>query len=332
MRLAINGMGRVGRLLLRQLARCPEVELVAVNDLMPAKTLAHLVRHDSVHGWASFRVRAEGETLWLGDRPVPVFQEADPTRVPFPQRGAEGVVECTGRFTDRAGALLHLRDGVKHVVVSAFMTDPDFTVLPGLNDAELDLERHRILAMGSAASHGLAMMAEVLHRGFGLRHGLFTVVQSYTSDQSLLDLPHEDPRRARAASQSMIPARTTAARSVDLALPALRGRLAGTAVRVPTPDGLLTDLTAWVERGITAEAVNGAFREAAQGPLNGLLEVLDEELVSTDLLGMEASCLFDPFLTRVMEGPLVKIHGWCDNEWAYVTRLRELLLRLEARP
>lgn len=328
MKLAINGLGRIGRLVLRHLVQVPGLEIVGVNDLAEARILAHLIKHDSVHGRAKFSVEAEAEALILEGARIPVFREADPARLPFGRLGAELVLECTGRFTDRAGASAYLRDGVARVLISAPSEDADRTLVLGVNEPTLNLAADRIISAASCTTNGLAIMAKVLDDAFGLEYGLMTAVHSYTSDQNILDLPHEDLRRARAASMSMIPTSTGAAQAISLVLPHLQGRLDGIAVRVPTPDVSLTDLTVLLARHVTREAVNRAFETAATGPFRGYLEVLEEELVSTDFVGSEASCLFDPFLTKVMDGTMAKVHGWYDNEWGYAARLRDLALLL----
>lgn len=332
MKLAINGLGRIGRLALRQLVKVPGLQIVGVNDLAEARILAHLIKHDSVHGQADFSVGAEADVLILDGVRIPVFRERDPRELPFGRLGARLVLECTGRFTDRAGAATHLREGVDRVLISAPSEDADRTLVLGVNESTLDRDRDRIISAASCTTNGLAIMAKVLDEAFGLEYGLMTAVHSYTSDQNILDLPHEDLRRARAASMSMIPTSTGAAQAIGLVLPHLQGRLDGIAVRVPTPDVSLTDLTALLGRPATKEDVNRAFEAAAAGPLKGFLEVLQEELVSTDLVGREASCLFDPFLTKVMDGSMVKVHGWYDNEWGYAARLRDLALLLLGAP
>jgi len=328
LKLAINGLGRIGRLVLRHLARVPGLQVVGVNDRAEARVLAHLIKHDSVHGRAGFDIASEGEALVLEGQRIPVFREADPGDLPFGRLGATLVLECTGRFTERASVSAHLRDCVTRVLVSAPMEDADRTLVLGVNEGTLDLTRDEVISAASCTTNGLAIMAKVLDEAFGLEYGLLTAVHSYTSDQHILDLPHEDLRRARAASMSMIPTTTGAQKTIGLVLPHLQGRLDGIAVRVPTPDVSLTDLTALLRRNVTRDEVNGAFEMAARGPLRGYLEVLEEELVSTDLVGREASCLFDPFLTKVMDGRMVKIHGWYDNEWGYAARMKELALLL----
>lgn len=332
MKLAINGLGRIGRLVLRQLVKVPGLQIVGVNDRTEARILAHLIKHDSVHGQAVFSVGCEGETLILAGVRIPVFREPQPASLPFGQLGARLVLECTGRFTDRVSAAAHLRGSVERVLISAPTEDADRTLVLGVNEATFDPTSDRILSAASCTTNGLAIMAKVLEDAFGLEYGLMTAVHSYTSDQNILDLPHEDLRRARAASMSMIPTSTGAIQAMDQVLPHLRGRLDGIAVRVPTPDVSLTDFTALLRTSVTREAVNEAFNRAAQGSLRGYLEILEEELVSTDLVGREASCLFDPFLTKVMNGTMVKVHGWYDNEWGYAARLKDLALLVLGAP
>jgi len=332
-KLAINGLGRIGRLALRQLLKIPALELLAVNDLTDARTLAHLIKHDSVHGEADFPVSCEGDFLILDGQRIRVFSERDPAALPFGSLGVRTVLECTGRFAPRELAARHLQGSVERVIVSSPSSDADRTLVLGVNDQAWEPATDRILSAGSCTTNCLAPMVKVLDDAFGLEYGLMTTVHSYTSDQNILDLPHEDLRRARAASMSMIPTSTGAAEAIGQVLPHLEGRLKGIAVRVPTPDVSLTDLTAMLRKPVHREEVNAAFGAAAlAGPLSGYLEVLDEELVGPDLVGRSASCLFDPFLTRVMNGTMVKVHGWYDNEWAYAARLKDLCLRmLEAR-
>jgi len=324
---AINGMGRIGRLTLRQLVKVPEVRIVAVNDLTDAATLAHLLKYDTVHGQADVPVRAENDHLIVAGHRIRVFSEPAPGSVPFGALGAELVLECTGRFTRRQEASLHLRDGVGQVLISDASPDADRTVVLGVNEGALDLERDRIISGASCTATCLAPMVKVLDEAFGLDHGFMTTIHSYTNDQRILDLPHEDLRRARAAALNMIPTSTGAARSLGLILPHLEGRLDGLAVRVPTPDVSIVDLTATLHRDATLSAIDAAFRAAAAaGPLAPYLEVLDAELVSADLVGSAASCLYDPFLTKVLGPRLVKVFGWYDNEWGYAARLRDLCL------
>lgn len=327
MKVALNGLGRIGRLALRRLVLCPEVEVVAVNDQADARTLAHLVKHDTVHGLAPFAVGVEGEALRAAGRLIPVLREADPAALPFGDLGATLVLECTGRFVQREQAQAHLQGSVQRVLVGAPMADADRTLVLGINDRDLR-PTDRILSAGSGTLGCLAPVAKVLDDAFGLRQALITVVHSYTADQRILDLPHADLRRARAAGQSMIPTASSAPGALAQVLPHLAGRVEGIAVRVPTPDVSLLECTVRLEREATPEAVNAAFTAAAEGPLAGLVAVLDEELVSADLVGRTESALLDPFLTVAVAPDTVKLVAWYDNEAAYAARLVELALEL----
>ena len=326
--IAIHGLGRIGRLALRRLARVPGLPLAAVNELADARTLVHLLKHDTVHGPCPFSVAFEEGALLLDGRRVPLLREADPERLPFGALGARVVLDCTGRCADRASAARHLRNGVTRVLVSAPLPDADATLAPGVNDEAFDPSRHTVLSAGSGTTQALAPVAKVLDESFGIAHALVTAVHAYTNDQNILDLPNRTLRYARAATLSMIPAPSRAPEALPRVLPGLEGRLSGGAVRVPTPDVSLLDLGALLKRSATAEDVNAALRAAAEGPLRGYLEVLDEELVSADLVGREASSLVDPFLTRVSGGRLAKVYAWYDNEAAYAARLAELALRI----
>jgi len=324
-KVAINGLGRIGRLVLRQLMKAPHVQVVAVNDLTDAATLAHLMKYDSVHGHADFSVAADGNHLVLEGRRIRVYAEKDPHLIPFGQLGAQVVLECTGIFTKKKDASNHLHGSVSHVIISAPADDADRTVVMGINEGALDLEKERVLSNASCTTNCLAPMVQVLDQAFGVEHGLMTTVHSYTNDQRILDLPHKDLRRARAAALSMIPTSTGAAKAISLVLPHLKGKLDGVAVRVPTPDVSLTDLTAILKADATVASVNEAFLKASvEGPLAPYLDVMKDELVSVDLIGCEASCTFDPFLTRAMGPRMVKVFGWYDNEFGYATRLMDL--------
>ncbi len=330
-RVAINGLGRIGRLTLRHLMQDSRVQVVAVNDLADAATLAHLLQYDSVHGRAAFSVAAEGGHLVLAGQRIPVHTERDPRHLPFGALGAQVVLECTGQFTRRAEAAAHLRGTVAHVLVSAPSDDADRTVVLGVNEGSMELAKDRVISCASGTTHGLAPLVKVLDGTFGLEYGFVTAVHSYTNDQRILDLPHEELRRARAATLSMIPTRSGAAGILSRILPHLEGRLEGLAIRVPTPDVSLVDLTATLKEDASLAAVHGAFRAAAgSGPLAPYLEVLDAELVSADLVGSSASCLYDPFLTKVLGPRLIKVFGWYDNEWGYAARLEDLCLHVLA--
>lgn len=331
-KVAINGLGRVGRLALRHLLKVPHVQVVAVNDLTDAATLAHLMKYDSVHGQADFPVASDGGFLVLDGHRIRVLAEKDPQMVPFGDLGAQVVLECTGRFTRRAKAAMHLRNSVTHVIVSAPSPDADCTVVMGINDGSFDPTRDRVISNASCTTHCLAPVVKVLDDTFGLDRGFLTTVHSYTNDQRILDLPHHDLRRARAAAMSMIPTTSGAPGAIGLVLPHLKGRLDGLAVRVPTPDVSIVDLTAVLESDATLEGVHAAFRRAAeQGPLASYLDVLDAELVSVDLVGSTASALYDPFLTKLLGPRMVKVFAWYDNEYAYAARLKDLCIHVLER-
>lgn len=335
MKVAINGLGRVGRLVLRHLMQFSQVQVVAVNDLTDAATLAHLLQYDSVHGRPPFRVATEGNLLLLEGQRIQVHGESDPGRLPFGRAGAQVVLECTGCFTRHVQAAAHLRDGVGHVLVSAPSEDADRTIVLGVNEAALIPASDRVISAADSATHGLAFLVQVLDGAFGLDYGFHTTVRSYTSDQRILDLPHADLRLARAAALSMIPTTSPAARELGRVLPHLADRLGGLSVRVPTPDVSLVELTATLRSEATPAAVEAAFRQAAvEGPLAPYLDVLEAELVSADLVGRPASAIYDPYLTKVLGPRFVKVFAWYDNEWAYAARLAELCVHVleRARP
>jgi glyceraldehyde 3-phosphate dehydrogenase len=324
-KVAINGLGRIGRLVLRQLMQTPHVQVVAVNDLTDAATLAHLMKYDSIHGQAPFPVAADGNFLVLGGHRIRVYAERDPQLIPFGALGAEIVLECTGIFTKKKDASAHLQGSVKLVIISAPADDADQTIVMGVNETNIDVSKQTVLSNASCTTNCLAPLVKVLDDHFGLDYGFMTTVHSYTNDQRILDLPHKDLRRARAAALSMIPTSTGAAKAIGLVLPHLKGRLDGVAVRVPTPDVSLTDLTATLKSDTTVESVNAAFRKAAEsGPLSPYLTVLEDELVSADLIGNPHSCIFDPFLTKQLGPRMVKVFGWYDNEYGYSARLKDV--------
>ncbi|GLH68880.1 glyceraldehyde-3-phosphate dehydrogenase [Geothrix rubra] len=331
-KVAINGLGRIGRLALRHLVKAPHVQVVAVNDLTDAATLAHLMKYDSVHGQADFPVASDGGFLVLDGRRIRVYAEKDPQLIPFGSLGAQVVLECTGRFTRRAQAAAHLQNGVSHVLISAPSADADRTVVMGVNEGSLDLAKERVLSNASCTTNCLAPVVKVLDDAFGLDHGFMTTVHSYTNDQRILDLPHKDLRRARAAALSMIPTSSGAPKAIGLVLPHLKGRLDGLAVRVPTPDVSIVDLTATLKSDATLDGIHAAFRKAAaQGPLAPYLEVLEAELVSVDLVGNPASALYDPFLTKLLGPRMIKVFAWYDNEFGYAARLKDLCLHVLER-
>jgi len=333
MKVAVNGLGRIGRQVLRRIQRTPGLELVAVNDLGELAGLAHLVQFDSLHGRAGFPVGHEDGCLLLDRTPVPCFREPDPLRLPFAQLGAQVVLECTGRCSDRAQAARHLQAGVPRVLIGGPAPDADLTVVLGVNEARLDPDPPAVLAAGCATTQALALLLRVLDLAFGVRAALATAVESYGNDQRILDLPHPDLRMARAAAASMIPAPSSAAASLDRILPHLAGRMDVQAIRVPTPDVGLVDLSVTLARDATPAALLAAFRAAAgTPPMAGLLEVLEAPLVSSDLRGGTASCVLDALLTKVMAPRFVKVFGWFDNEVAYAARLVDLCLRLKGIP
>ncbi|WP_409056112.1 type I glyceraldehyde-3-phosphate dehydrogenase [Streptomyces sp. SYP-A7185] len=327
-RVGINGFGRIGRTYLRAAleradAGTQDVEVVAVNDVTPPATLAHLLEFDSTFGRLGRPVGHDDGSITVDGRRIIVTAERDPAALRWADHGAEVVVESTGRFRDRDSAALHLKNGARTVLLSAPGKDADATLVMGVNDDTYDQERDRIVSAASCTTNCVVPMVKVLHEAFGVEQGVMTTIHGYTNDQSLLDGPHKDLRRARSAALSIIPTSTGAARAVGLALPELAGALDGIAVRVPVEDGSLTDLTVVLGRAVTADEVNAAFVEAANGPLNGILRVSKAPIVSRDVIGDPASCVFDPALTQA-SGTLVKVFGWYDNEWGYTNRLLDL--------
>jgi glyceraldehyde 3-phosphate dehydrogenase len=336
LRFGINGLGRIGRALLRLTWNRPEVELAAVNDVVPAHVLARLLARDSVHGpFFAGQVRGDEDGLEIAGRRIPVYQEPDPARIGWDGDGIEVVIEATGKLLRRDQATAHLRGAVRQVVLSA-NADPgspaDFTVCLGLNEAGLAPSRQPVISNASCTTNCLALVAKVLHDSFGVRRALMNTVHSYTENQRLLDLPHPDPRRSRAAMLNMIPTSTTAPHSLGLLLPELAGRVEGFAVRVPTPAVAMLDLVAELEQETHVEAVRRAFREAAENGMVDLLAVTEEELVSSDFIGTPHSAVVDLPLIQVADGRLARVVAWYDNEWGYANRLADLLVRLSKHP
>jgi glyceraldehyde 3-phosphate dehydrogenase len=335
-RVAINGFGRIGRGLLRAArAQDIDIEVVAVNDLCDAATLVHLLRHDSIYGEFAGEVDVRGDQIVIDGRAVPALAQTDPAQLPWRELDVEVVIESTGHLRTRAGAAGHLQAGARKVIISAPAKgeEPvDATVVLGVNfEGDYDPERHHILSMASCTTGCLAPAAKVLHETVGIRHGLMTTIHAYTADQNLQDGPHKDLRRARAAALNLVPTSTGAAKALGLVIPELAGRLNGFAVRVPTPTGSLVDLTFEAERATSVEEVNAAFaRRADSGALSGILGYTEEPIVSSDIVGSSYSSLFDAGLTAVVDGSLVKIVSWYDNEWGYATRLAELAARVLA--
>lgn len=325
-RVGINGFGRIGRNVFRASLNEPGLEFVAINDITDAKTLAHLLRYDSVHGQLDADIVAEDNALIVNGKRIEIIQERDPGKLPWGNLGVDIALESTGLFTAREQASLHLSAGAKKVIISAPAKNPDITVCYGVNHTNYDPTSHHIISNASCTTNCLSPVAKVLHESFGITHGLMTTVHAYTNDQRILDLPHSDIRRARAAAQSMIPTSTGAARAVGEVLPELKGKLDGMAVRVPTANVSVVDLVAELGRTASADAVNDAMRTAAEGPLKGVLQYCEEELVSVDFNGNPHSSIFDSALTKVMDGNFVKVLSWYDNEWGFSNRMRDMTL------
>lgn len=332
-KVGINGFGRIGRNVLRAALQrgARDVDFVAVNDITSPETLAHLFKYDSVLGNLADEVAVDGDGLRVGERRFRVLSERDPAALPWRDLGVDIVVESTGLFTKREDAGRHLAAGAKTVIISAPAKGPDLTLVLGVNDERYDPARHRIISNASCTTNCLAPVARVLHESFGLRRGWMTTVHSYTNDQKLLDLPHKDLRRARAAGVSMIPTTTGAAAAVGQVLPELQGRLDGIAMRVPTPNVSVVDLVAQLDRKAGAEEVNAAFAAAAGGPLAGILALSEEPLVSIDFKGDPHSSIVDASYTRVMEGDFIKVLSWYDNEWGYSCRCVDLVRLIAGR-
>lgn len=327
-KVAINGFGRIGRNFFRACRGHKEIEIVAVNDLTDSKTLAHLLKYDSVHGVFGAEVKPLDGAISVDGKEIKVLAVTTPEKLPWKDLGVEIVLESTGRFTDKASASKHLEAGAKWVIISAPAKEPDVTVCMGVNEDMLDPGKHRIISNASCTTNCLAPVAKVLHTEFGIQRGLMTTIHSYTNDQRILDLPHKDLRRARAAAMSMIPTTTGAARAVGLVLPELKGKLDGMSIRVPTPNVSVVDLVAELKKDVTVEAVNAALKKASEGPMKGVLLYTEEPVVSIDFNGNPHSSIVDSQLTRVIEGRMVKVIAWYDNEWGYSSRIRDLILHI----
>jgi glyceraldehyde 3-phosphate dehydrogenase len=330
-KIAINGFGRVGRAAFRAASeRDADLEWVAINDLADGAALAHLLQHDSVYGRFAENVEASEGVICVGDDRIPVFSESDPAGLPWQELEVDVVLECTGRFRSRGDAAAHLETGARKVIVSAPMKDADATVVLGVNFEEAyDPESHDVVSNASCTTNCLAPVAKVLHETVGIRHGQMTTIHAYTSDQRLIDLPHKDFRRARAAAINLIPTSTGAAKAIGLVIPELAGKLSGFAVRAPIPTGSIVDLTIEAERATSAEEINAAFRERADvGALEGILAYSEDPLVSSDIVASPYSAVFDAPLTTVVDGTQVKVIAWYDNEWGYSNRLVELATRV----
>ncbi|HEY7820276.1 MAG TPA: type I glyceraldehyde-3-phosphate dehydrogenase [Vicinamibacteria bacterium] len=327
-KVGINGFGRIGRNVFRASIHDQEIDVVAANDVTDAETLAHLLKYDSVLGNLKEEVRAEGDTIIAGEESFKVLKEKDPANLPWKALGVDIVLESTGLFTNRPDAAKHITAGAKKVIISAPAKGEDLTIVIGVNDDMYDPAKHHVVSNASCTTNCLAPVVKVLHEKFGMKKGIMTTIHSYTNDQKLLDLPHKDLRRARAAALSMIPTTTGAAIAVTKVLPELEGRLDGISVRVPTPNVSLTDLTAWLDNKVSAEDVNQAFEDAARGDLKGILAVTHEELVSSDFRGNSNSSIVDAPFTKIVDGDAVKVLSWYDNEWGFSCRVIDLIHRM----
>ena len=327
-KVGINGFGRIGRNIMRAALAHHDVDVVAVNDITDAATLAHLLKYDSVLGNLTVPVSASGDTITVGSDKFKVLAQKDPAALPWKDLGVDIVFESTGKFTKRDDAAKHLAAGARKVIITAPATNPDVTVVLGVNEGDYDGSKHHIISNASCTTNCLAPVAKVLHETFGIKKAWMTTVHAYTNDQNLLDLPHKDLRRARAAAMSIIPTTTGAAKAVGEVLPALKGKLDGISMRVPTPNVSVVDLAALVDKKVTAEQVNAALKGAAEGAMKGIMQFVTEPLVSIDFRGNPHSSIVDAPYTKVMDGDFVKVLAWYDNEWGYSSRCVDLLKKL----
>ena len=325
-RVAINGFGRIGRQVLRAAKETgATLDFVAINDLTDTKTLAHLFKYDSIHGTFDGEVSSTADSITVNGDTIKVFAQKDPAALPWKDLSVDVVLEATGRFTNAPDARKHIDGGARKVIISAPAKGEDITIVMGVNHHKYDAAAHHIISNASCTTNCLVPMVKVVRDAFGFRHGSMVTIHSYTNDQQILDLPHKDLRRARAAALSIIPTTTGAAKATSLVIPEVKGKIDGIAIRVPTPDVSLTELTVEVEKATTVDEVNAAFRAAAEGPLKGILAYTEVELVSTDYIGNPHSCIIDAKSTNVIDGTLVKLSGWYDNEWGYSSRCVDLL-------
>jgi glyceraldehyde 3-phosphate dehydrogenase len=330
-KVGINGFGRIGRNVVRAGLHRSDVEFVAVNDLTDTKTLAHLLKYDSVLGTLKEEVTCDADSITVGGKKIKVFATKDPAELDWTSVGAQIVVESTGRFTDAKDACKHLRGSVKKVIISAPAKNEDVTLVLGVNDSAYDPAKHNILSNASCTTNCLAPVVKVIHEAFGIKKGSMTTIHSYTNDQNVLDFPHKDLRRARAAALNMIPTTTGAAKAIGLVMPQLKGKLDGYSMRVPTPDVSVVDLVAVLDKPATAEAVNAALKSASEGALKGILGYTDDPVVSTDMLHNPNSSIVDGQMTKVLDGDLLKIVSWYDNEWGYSCRVVDLVAFLVSK-
>jgi len=332
-KVGINGFGRIGRLVFRAAVKDPNIEIVAVNDLTDPATLAHLLKYDSVHKRFDGTVEAVDEGFLVDGKLVKVLSDRDPGALPWGALGVDVVVESTGFFTDATKAAAHRTAGARKVIISSPASNEDITIVMGVNDDLYDADKHHIISNASCTTNCLAPFAKVLHDEFGIKHGLMNTIHSYTNDQNILDLPHKDLRRARAAAMSIIPTSTGAAKALGLVLPDLKGRVDGMSMRVPTPDGSVVDLVCELGKKVTKDEINAAMKAAAEGPMKGILEYCTDPIVSVDVVGNPASSVFDSLQTMVMdggwlEGSFVKCVSWYDNEWGYSNRVVDLIRKI----
>ncbi len=331
MRIAINGFGRIGRNILRASLESENLEFVAINDLTDAKTLAHLLKYDSVFGILEKDVTCTENTITVGGKDIAIVSERDPSKLPWREYDVDLVMECTGLFTAREKASAHLEAGAKKVIISAPAKEPDVTVCMGVNEGSYDPTCHNIVSNASCTTNCLSPVAKVLVDEFGIKRGLMTTIHAYTNDQKILDLPHSDLRRARAAGLSMIPTTTGAAKAVSLVIPELKGKLDGLAVRVPTPNVSLVDLVVELEKDVSEQDVNDAVKNASEGSLKGILQYCDEPLVSIDFKRNPHSSIFDALSTKVLSSRMVKVFAWYDNEWGFSCRMRDLACLIDSK-
>jgi glyceraldehyde 3-phosphate dehydrogenase len=329
-RIGINGFGRIGRLVLRAGHDDPGLEFVAINDITDARTLAHLLKYDSIHGIFNADVKDDKNSINVDGKSISIYAERDPAGIPWGDHGVDVVVESTGLFRSREAAGKHLQAGARKVLISAPAKGHDGTFVQGVNFDQFDAKKHSIISIGSCTTNCLAPVVKVLHNTFGIARGFMTTIHAYTNDQKILDLPHKDLRRARAAALSMIPTTTGAAKAIAEVIPEMKGRLDGVAVRVPTPVGSLVDLVADLEKEASVESVNSAMRKAADGPMKGILQYTEDPIVSVDIVGNPHSSIFDALSTMVTGGNMVKVFSWYDNEWGFSCRMIDMLKKMAA--
>lgn len=326
MRVAINGFGRIGRNFFRIANQVEEIEIVAINDLTDAKTLAHLLKYDSVHGIYDADVKATEDSIIVNGKEIKITAIKDPTQLPWKDLDIDIVIESTGLFTKREDAQKHLEAGAKRVIISAPAKNPDITIVLGVNQEMYDPKNHKIISNASCTTNALAPIVKVLQKEFGIKYGYMVTTHAYTNDQRILDLPHKDLRRARAAAVNIVPTTTGAAKALGEVIPEIKGKLDGTARRVPVADGSLIDLTVVVEKNTTVEEVNAAMKKYSEGEMKGILAYCEDPVVSSDIVGNSASSIFDSLLTQVIDGNLIHVASWYDNEYGYSTRLKDLIL------